>query len=928
VKNILIFCLLAAALVMAQRQSVVVLPTIADSETKLSPREQDLLTEKVRSIIPGVLPLKDFNLLKQDAVLERLGAEGLFAACKEGSCVGDLVSRVQADFGARVEVINVNKQLYMKFELYGTLRGEKDAGTIDQFNDPVKDFNAMLALLDKKVPAAFKKIVMEAAPAPTAAPAALAIGGGGVVAQITTEPAGATLEINGIPYQGCTGTPCAVSLYENRFKLSAKLNDYETADTNIVITMPNQLVNIKLKPIMYRVNFTSSPAGASLSFDDKPRPECVQTPCSAEFPKGNIKVTANLNMYGIEDSTILVSQNNQQVNFRLTQAFGTLRINPAYLDDLGMNEGWALLINDKAQSSYENKLSTGRNSIKLTHKCYEDILANVRIEKDKLEVFSMTHGLTPKPGGCNSPTPSEASWEKCGTDYYNTSKFFCHKENKIIAKCGINPQSFNPDLYECRPGSNGIFSKTPVRHGSEDYEAVLIGEQMWLQKNLNSNAGGGVCYNNDTINCASYGKLYDFETAKTACPAGWYLPSDAEWQVLTDYAGGAQTAAGKLKAVNFGGTDNYGFSGLMGGFGGPSGVSGIHELGYWHSSTESGIETIYGMYANRSGSDMNKSNFYKNNLFSVRCLRYVDEKQRKTSFFLNIASEPAGAALKFNGDQTISSCSATPCKVELKEGKYGINLNLDYYEPTDTTITIIGERYINIKLPPTFGILKAQTPDYLNGIGKNKPWNFTINNQTSSFGEIRSNPGMLIVKLTHECYNDLIEKIDIKKGDQIDLGLAQKISLKQANVLLNATYKGKSVSEPILVNGKVLSVTPFSGSVPLCSDIAFEKPENIIPANLQEGKPFEYTHKKSIFWSTFIGGALNLAGLAFLGSGYYSNTYIDNLRSDYNALGIDSEQSRFNDIYNEKEDIKKKRNTFYIVGSVLLISGIGVHIWF
>jgi len=64
----------------------------------------------------------------------------------------------------------VNEQLYLKFELYGTLRGEKDAGTIDQFNDPVKDINEMLALLDEKAPTAFKKIVTEAAPVPVPAP--------------------------------------------------------------------------------------------------------------------------------------------------------------------------------------------------------------------------------------------------------------------------------------------------------------------------------------------------------------------------------------------------------------------------------------------------------------------------------------------------------------------------------------------------------------------------------------------------------------------------------------------------------------------------------------------------------------------------------------------------------------------------------------
>jgi len=341
-KNIFIFCLLSAALATAQRQSVVVLPAIADSEAKLSPRELDILTEKVRSIIPRILPLKDFNLLKQDAVLERLGAEGLFAACKEGSCVGDLVARVQADFGARCEVISANKQLYLKFELYGTLRGEKDAGTIDQFNDPVKDFNAMLSLLDKKAPAAFKRIVADPAPAPASTVPAMV---GSVVAQITTEPAGAALEVNGIPYQGCKKTPCAISLYENRFKLSAVLNEHETADTNLVITMPNQLVNIKLKPVMYQVYFASQPSGASLIFDGEAYPGCRQTPCGMRFAKGNVKVTAGLNMHETKDTTVFVSQNNQRIDLKLLSNYGTLKVSPAYVRGIGRDEKWTLHIN-------------------------------------------------------------------------------------------------------------------------------------------------------------------------------------------------------------------------------------------------------------------------------------------------------------------------------------------------------------------------------------------------------------------------------------------------------------------------------------------------------------------------------------------------------------------------------------------------------
>jgi uncharacterized protein (TIGR02145 family) len=34
-----------------------------------------------------------------------------------------------------------------------------------------------------------------------------------------------------------------------------------------------------------------------------------------------------------------------------------------------------------------------------------------------------------------------------------------------------------------------------------------------------------------------YGVLYNWEAAKTACPEGWHLPSDAEWKTLEMYCG-------------------------------------------------------------------------------------------------------------------------------------------------------------------------------------------------------------------------------------------------------------------------------------------------------------------------------------------------------------------------------------------------------
>jgi len=471
----LILCLLVATLAVAQRQSVVVLPSVADPEAKLSPRELELLTEKVRSIIPEILPLKDFNLLKQDAVLERLGAEGLFAACKEGSCVGDLVARVQADFGARCEVLSVNKQLYLKFELYGTLRGEKDAGTIDQFNEPVKNFAEMQAVINKKVPGIFKKITKSpqeaceaagnvwengicltaaqmakeaceaegkkwiggackssaqiaceatagrkwsgeecktaeqiacenkgsmwvngvcrsqaAVPIPVAG---VPVAGGSYVAQIETEPTGASLNLNGAPYQGCLKTPCAISLYENRVKLSAVLSEHETADTTVTITMPNQLVTIKLKPKTYTVHFASEPSGASLTLEDdnKSSYKC-ETPCSTYLKKGRVKVSAGSDAYyDRKDTAISVTGDNQRVNLRLNPNYGTVDIKGA--------DGWDLTIGDRRTPSLDNiRLLPGAYNAKLTNDDYEDIDFKVDIKKGEHKVFDISDKIVHKFG--------------------------------------------------------------------------------------------------------------------------------------------------------------------------------------------------------------------------------------------------------------------------------------------------------------------------------------------------------------------------------------------------------------------------------------------------------------------------------------------------------------------------------------------------
>jgi len=45
---------------------------------------------------------------------------------------------------------------------------------------------------------------------------------------------------------------------------------------------------------------------------------------------------------------------------------------------------------------------------------------------------------------------------------------------------------------------------------------------------------GSYCYDDDPENCEKYGQLYDYPSAKEACPKGWRLPTKNEWKALND----------------------------------------------------------------------------------------------------------------------------------------------------------------------------------------------------------------------------------------------------------------------------------------------------------------------------------------------------------------------------------------------------------
>jgi uncharacterized protein (TIGR02145 family) len=172
---------------------------------------------------------------------------------------------------------------------------------------------------------------------------------------------------------------------------------------------------------------------------------------------------------------------------------------------------------------------------------------------------------------------------------------------------------------------------TDARDGKK-YKTVKIGYQTWMAENLNYNASGSVCYDNEPENCNKYGRLYNWATAKNVCPSGWHLPSRNEYETLNKAVGGIGLfgEAEKLKATsgwkddgigNDNGTDDYGFSALPGGSYKDGSFSAVGLSGYWWSASmgRTSTEAYYQLISNSNFALLGSDD--KSYLCSVRCVK-------------------------------------------------------------------------------------------------------------------------------------------------------------------------------------------------------------------------------------------------------------------------------------------------------------------
>lgn len=232
-------------------------------------------------------------------------------------------------------------------------------------------------------------------------------------------------------------------------------------------------------------------------------------------------------------------------------------------------------------------------------------LVNVKVKKDGFEDFVFSDSLY--------------------TDsIFRISAILYTKEELEI----IKQKEQEEELFKTQ--TSGYF--TDFRENKK-YKWIKIGQQIWMAENLAFNAKKSWAYDNNTKYIKDYGFLYDWISAQEACPQGWHIPTEKEWNQLIVFLGGDNKASEKIRERGFLhwvdgyyyrpiATNESGFTARPGGQRNDKGefITIGTYANFW-SSTETNVSEGVCFWLGYMGDYLSKDTRAKSFGLSVRCVK-------------------------------------------------------------------------------------------------------------------------------------------------------------------------------------------------------------------------------------------------------------------------------------------------------------------
>ena len=242
------------------------------------------------------------------------------------------------------------------------------------------------------------------------------------------------------------------------------------------------------------------------------------------------------------------------------------------------------------------------------------------------------------------------------------NRLFYSNEVRVGRYLNIKEEGLSVRCLRSPTPCNG---QTSISYSGQNYDLVEIGDQCWLENNLNVGtmiANNGEpnnnslvekwCYNNSNSNCTIQGGLYSWSEAmqfdpscnstscagsiginhQGICPTGYHIPTDAEIKKMEIYLGMTQ---GQADMAGYRGTDqgtqlkiggSSGFNALLTGntWGGSNSFARQGSYGgIWSSSEISNTNNAWGRIFS-TASDVDHSSESKVFGYAVRCLKSTD----------------------------------------------------------------------------------------------------------------------------------------------------------------------------------------------------------------------------------------------------------------------------------------------------------------